>query len=95
MQLGLILAYWANTGFLEMEGLSQIPAGKNNLLELYLPILTWRWEKVNTQDYDRAQCWGALGKRSYLAVHQLDKAVSIIDVICLAGSDATQLVTHT
>lgn len=74
-------------------GLSWIPAGRNIFLELCLPILIWWWEKMNAY-YDLAQ-GGTLVKTSYLAVNQLNKAVSVIYVIRLAGSNATQLVTHT
>lgn len=94
LQMGLILAYWVNAMVLDMKvGLSWIPAGRNIFLELCLPILIWWWEKMNAY-YDLAQ-GGTLVKTSYLAVNQLNKAVSVIYVIRLAGSNATQLVTHT
>lgn len=92
LQLGLILAYWVNAMVLEWKWLSWIPAGRNHFSELsahsYLVV-----GEVNT--YYLAQCWGALVKKSYLAVNQLNKTVSVIYVIRLAGSNATQLVTHT
>lgn len=100
LQVGLILAYWVSSA-LASTNESDYP----RYLLLIKRIVFWSSTQlflcrggggeVNTHDYHLALSWGTLVKRGYLAVDQFNKAVSVIYVISLAGSNTTQLVTHT
>lgn len=95
LQLSLILDEVASLPwFLDMEVIVHATCRKWKIFAL--PIHSYIEVKEDEQyDYDLAQCWGPLLKKKYLAVDQLNKAVSVVYVIRLAGSNATQLVTHT